>query len=233
MSADRRPVIGITADFESPAGTHPRFFLKEPYVRYVADAGAVPVILPFPGPGDPDDWSFLDGIVLSGSGPDITPERYGRTRTFFGNTLMDPRRLDLEMDILARFESSGKPILGICGGFQMMNVFRGGTLVEDLDSTGPGRIDHRKGEHPLAFLDRVPGLPSDSPPVNSFHHQGIDDLGRGLVAFARTGDRVIEGIWDPSLPYFVGVQWHPERQPSHPLAKALIDRFVKAAKESR
>ena len=133
------------------------------------------------------------------------------------------------MALLKIFEENQKPVLGICGGFQMMNVYRGGTLVEDLPTSGRSAIEHREGTHPL-YLTKGPGwLPEETPPVNSFHHQVLDRLGDHLEIFARSPDGIAEGIIDPRLPFFLGVQWHPERQADHPLSRKLLGQFLETA----
>ena len=233
MKKGNKPLlIGITSDYEQEkTGYHARFFLKEAYARYISDAGAVPIILPSTLDLPINVWSILDGLVLSGSGLDISPDYYGQKRTFWKNTLMSDRRVKTEMDLLKYFEDQQKPVLGICGGFQMMNVYRKGTLLEDLPSSGRSVIEHQESSHALEF-DKVPvWLPRDVPPVNSFHHQGIDRLGEGLEIFARSPDGVAEGIIDPRLPFFLGVQWHPERQTDHPLSQKIREKFLETASD--
>ena len=231
MKSDKKKLlIGITSDFEpAETGRHARYFLKEAYVDYVASAGALPVIIPFSSHVGISSWSFLDGLLLSGSGPDIDPRLYGRKRTFWKNTIMPDERVALETGLLTLFERLQKPVLGICGGFQTMNVHRGGTLVQDLASENPSLPEHASGEHPILLEQPIGWIPRESPPVNTFHHQGVEDLGKGLVPFARSPDGLIEGFTDPSHPFFLGIQWHPERQTDHPLSRLFLKHFLKAA----
>ena len=227
---DRPLLIGITSDYEpEKTGHHARFFLKEAYVRYISDSGAVPIILPSTLDLPVEVWSMLDGLVLSGSGLDISPDSYGQVRTFWANTLMSDRRVKTEMALLKLFEEIRKPVLGICGGFQMMNVYRNGTLLEDLPTSGRSKIEHQESRHALQLAKEPGWLPEEVPPVNSFHHQGLDRIGEDLEIFARSPDGIIEGIIDSRLPFFLGVQWHPERQTDHPLSRIILERFLETA----
>lgn len=191
----------------------------------------MPIILPSTLNLPVDVWSILDGLVLSGSGLDISPDCYGQKRTFWKNTLMSDQRVKTEMDLLKFFEDQRKPVLGICGGFQMMNVYRKGTLLEDLPTSGRPVIEHQESSHALEIEKEPVWLPRDVPPVNSFHHQGIDRLGEDLEIFARSPDGVAEGIIDRRLPFFLGVQWHPERQTDHPLSQKIREKFLETASE--
>lgn len=231
MKNGEKPLlIGITSDFEpEETGRHARFFLKEPYVRYISSAGAIPLIIPSTVSVPVEAWGFLDGLILSGSGLDISPDHYGQDRTFWENTLMAEDRVRTEIGLLKLFEKNRKPVFGICGGFQMINVYRGGTLIEDLPSSRRSSIEHREGTHPIALTGGIDWIPSGVPPVNSFHHQGIDRLGDRLIPFAQTPDHMVEGFIDPELPFFAGVQWHPERQEEHPLSRILLSRFLETA----
>ena len=229
-NGDKPLLIGITSDYEpEETGRQARFFLKEAYVRYISDSGAVPIILPSTLDFPVDFWSMLDGLVLSGSGLDISPDYYGQERTFWNNTLMSDRRVRTEIGLLKLFEEIQKPVLGICGGFQMMNVYRKGTLIEDLPTSGRSDINHQESSHALQMTGDLDWLPGETPPVNSFHHQGLDRLGEHLAIFARSADGIAEGIIDPRLPFFLGVQWHPERQTDHPLSRKILERFLETA----
>ncbi|MHB1286496.1 MAG: gamma-glutamyl-gamma-aminobutyrate hydrolase family protein [Leptospirales bacterium] len=231
-SGKKNLLIGITSDFEpAETGRHARYFLKEAYVDYLASAGAIPVIIPFSSHVNISSWSFLDGLILSGSGPDVDPRRYGRERTFWKNTLISDERFALETGLLSLFERLQKPVLGICGGFQTMNIYRGGTLFQDLTTENPTPLEHTSGEHPILLEQSIDWIPRETPPVNTFHHQGVEHLGKNLVPFARCPDGLLEGFSDPSHPFFLGIQWHPERQTEHPLSRLLMTRFLETARD--
>jgi putative glutamine amidotransferase len=203
------------------------------YVRAVERAGAAAVLL---SPAHEEAaldrvLGLLDGLVLSG-GEDIDPSRYGQPpHPALGETT--PERDAMEIHVLEDGVRRGLPVLAICRGIQLLNVARGGTLFQDLDAQRPGPIEHRQ----KATVDRMwhdvtiergsllaAAIGAASVEVNSFHHQGIDRLGRGLRAVAWAGDGLIEGVEDTEGRWILGVQWHPERgesAASAPLFAAL------------
>jgi len=214
---DKPPLIGIAA------GNDPKnpelFVLRWDYVRSVEFAGGVPVILAPSGPAlHPSLLGRLDGLILTG-GVDISPELYGApahptvTRT-------SPARDEFELALLADALERDLPVLGICRGSQMLNVALGGTLIQDIPSAVPEHASHDDPERPRAAIAHRVRVDAGSRlasilgrtdlEVNSFHHQAVDRLGRGLVVTARAEDGVIEGIELPSARFVVGVQWHPE-----------------------
>jgi putative glutamine amidotransferase len=158
-------------------------------------------------------------LLLCGGFFDIPPERYGQSPS----ARIDPpreHRTDLEQTLLEEADRTGVPVLGICNGAQLMAVFRGGTLVQDLATLCPDALDHERSDvreravHPVALspdsrLALLLGQTSIE--VNSTHHQAIDHPGRGVRAVGRAPDGVIEAIEDPAHPFWIGVQWHPER----------------------
>ena len=212
-----RPLIGITVGNDDRRGGLQ--VLREDYVRSVEGAGAVPVALPA---GRPDDAASvlerLDGLVLSGGG-DVDPTLYGGTpHVRLGR--VDRRRDDFELALVAEALRRDVPILAICRGHQVLNVAMGGTLIQDIPSEVEGGIDHDAPGRRWRRVHRVDIVPGSrlhevlgrvSVSVNSFHHQAVARLGRGLVVSARAEkDDLIEGIELPGRPFVIGVQWHPE-----------------------
>lgn len=152
----------------------------------------------------------FDALLLTGGG-DLDPARYGEEdRACCG---IDAARDEKELALIRAFAAAGKPVLGICRGHQLLNVFFGGTLVQHLPNApehgNPGKGDqvHDTMAVPGCFLDRVYGNHFQ---VNSAHHQGLGRIGDGLRAVQHTPDGLAEGICHESLPIW-GVQWHPER----------------------
>lgn len=165
----------------------------------------------------------IAGLLLTG-GPDMEPGRYGATPPEGISLTSDPARDALDLELLARAEAGDWPVLGVCYGCQVLNVFLGGTLVLDLDRAGkPGhRITDPKEflAHTVARSPRsrrLAGLP-DELWVNSRHHQAVDRVAPGLEVVATAPDGVIEAVEAVEADRFVlGVQWHPENlpQPEH------------------
>ncbi len=225
------PLIGLTAYQEQARWTVwdlPAVLLPSRYVAAVTAAGGIPVLLP-PLPGVIEAaLPRLDGLILSG-GPDIDPAQYGRTPL---ETTGAPRpdRDDAERRLLDAARAAGTPMLGICRGLQLLNVSRGGTLVQHLPDRLDGSTEHAPapavyGHHPITV---TPGtglaaaLGRTELDVPCYHHQGIDALGAGLTVTALADDGTIEAVEDPSLPFCLAVQWHPEADEDRSLFAALV-----------
>jgi putative glutamine amidotransferase len=196
-----------------PEGEPPQLemALGMPYVRALARAGAIPVVLP-PLATElvPSLLAPLAGICLSG-GPDIDPAAYGASPDpQLGPT--EPGLDAFELAVARHADASGLPILGICRGCQTLNVARGGSLhqhVEGHRQTEAGSKEtHRVSVDPGSRLARVVG--GESVAVNSFHHQAVERLGEGLRAVAWAADGTIEGIEAGGERLVLGVQWHAE-----------------------
>lgn len=227
--ARNRQVIGVTA-YASRArwGVWDAQALLVPrsYAEAVVDGGAVPVILP----PVPDVIAAvlprLDGLILSG-GPDVDPARYGHEP----GAHTQPPDLDrdaAELRLLAGAVDAGLPTLGICRGMQLLNVARGGTLHQHLpDVVGSSVHAPAPGvysAHPVTVdegtrLAQILGRTRVEVPT--YHHQGVQDLGKGLVATAWAADGTVEAVEDPELPFLVAVQWHPEAGDDPALFRAL------------
>jgi len=212
-----RPLIGITLDDEhARPGVH---VLRDDYVRSVERAGAVPMIVaPSAAENAAAILDRLDGLVLSG-GVDIDPALFGQPR-HAELRRVDRDRDDLELALTREALRRDLPILAICRGIQVLNVARGGTLIQHLPSEVEGaerhdcpeprsRRVHRVDVEPGTRLRDILGEAVIS--VNSFHHQAVDRLGEGLLASASCPeDGVVEGLEMPDRRFVVGVQWHPE-----------------------
>ena len=192
--------------------------LPQAYAEAIVLAGGLPVLLPPVSGIAAGVLPRLDALLLAG-GPDVDPARYGAEP---GEDTQPPNRdRDVaETSLLAAATERGMPVLGICRGLQLMNVARGGTLIQhlpdvvgsDLHGPYPGRyawheVDVLPG-HRLAEVLRVEGLIPGGVPTH--HHQAVDVLAPGLVVGAVAPDGVVEAIEDPALPFWIGVQWHPE-----------------------
>lgn len=229
-----RPRIGLTLDSEQSRAVYE---LKASYVEAVLAAGGLPILLPHAPAAAAAYLALLDGLVLTGGAFDVPPELYGETRRE-GCGPSRPERTAFEKDLLDAALAVRLPVLGVCGGMQLMNVVRGGTLHQDLvrDAGIPGHEQPPPKDVPSHEVAVVPGtilagLVGEEPlAVNSTHHQAVKDAGHGVLVSARAPDGVVEAIELPDLPFAVGVQWHPEATaPRDPRQGAIYRGLVLAA----
>jgi putative glutamine amidotransferase len=206
--------------------------LSQMYVDAVQRAGGVAIMLPPQSGADPDQLlDLVDGLILAG-GRDIDPTAYGAEP---GAATDEPRpeRDAFEIALARRAMERDIPVLGICRGMQVMNVARGGTLVQDLPEQ-LGHDHHRRSlgtfdgnDHPVRLAEgslaaRAAGEAHHD--TLSHHHQGIERVGAGLrVSGWSDDDELPEALEDPGLRFALGVQWHPEADPGSPVIAALVD----------
>ncbi len=233
-----RPLIGITARHVKTEGGFSAVRILRAYVSAIVDAGGAPILIP---PDLPEDgWRVLldrlDGVLFSG-GADIGLEHFdGQPHPTVD---VEPVRDALELPLLRAAVDADVPTLGICRGFQVMNVALGGTLYTHILDQLPNALQHDWHDKPretLAHSIRVEEgtrlaeiLDAPLLQVNSLHHQGIKDLAPNLKATAYAPDGLIEGIELPDRKFALAVQWHPEWMTSHEEMRRLFKRFVEAA----
>ena len=211
-----KPIIGVTAAIDEKKS--PSSFFA--YSRAIEKAGGLPLLLPYIEDAEAlDDFiATCDGIFLTG-GMDIEPSRYGEEKHPKCGECQ-PNRDRLEYEVLSRAVAADKPILAICRGHQLVNVYFGGTLYQHLPEQKPSDIPHVQSGDP--FIPSHPILIEDGTPLaeligkrqmtgNSFHHQAVKTVGEGLSVMAYSPDGLIEGLWRPSATYLRTYQWHPER----------------------
>lgn len=220
-----------------------RFYLSRHYSEAVEAAGGLPVHIPLIPRSDfvRETVAGLDGILLPGSDSDVDPLRYGREpHPKLG--AVHPGKDETDLLVLREIEERALPLFAICFGMQVLNVSRGGTLIQDIESQRPAAIKHEQGSprdrhsHNVRLLEEslIRRLArADSAPVNSHHHQALETLGRELVATAWAPDGLVEAVEDPRNDRFVlGVQWHPELGwERDELGRALFEKFVAEAAE--
>jgi putative glutamine amidotransferase len=212
--------------------------LKSAYVDAVARAGGVPLLV---APTDDTDLiealvPLMDGLVVTGGAFDIDPASYGASVEHRIDA-PKPMRTAFERALIEAALAGGKPVLGVCGGMQLLNVVLGGTLIQDIGAQIEGALEHEQPTSPAGphhdvelmlggLLTRLTGRGKLS--VNSTHHQALDALGRGLYVEGRSPDGVIEAIAMVGRPEVFGVQWHPELQDDATSA-AIYGHLVAAA----
>ncbi len=216
----RPPVIGITLDSEEPGAysNKPWYALRRNYADAVSNAGGLAVLLPHDA-GDAAGYAqAIDGLVVSGGDFDVDPAMFG-AETRHGRVKTKDARTDFEAAVTRETLALSKPVLGICGGQQLLNVVLGGTLYQDIADELPGALAHEQPNprdepghavrlEPDTLLHRIVGALEMH--VNSAHHQAAAAVGPGVVINARAPDGVIEGIEAPAHSFCLGVQWHPE-----------------------
>jgi putative glutamine amidotransferase len=215
-----RPVIGITTDIEEEY-----IKLKQVYCDAVIAAGGVPILIP-PASNAIHYAEIINGLIIPG-GHDIDPAYY-HEQMLPQVKPVSRRRSDSEISLLQEVINFRKPVLGICYGMQMINVFFGGTLYQDIDSQLSVEINHKKDYHIIVIAENR-FLKKGTFSVNSTHHQAIKKLGNGLSAFAYSGDNLIEAFYKEDYGFLVGVQWHPERMAESELSFGLFKSFIEAS----
>ncbi|MEO6259841.1 MAG: gamma-glutamyl-gamma-aminobutyrate hydrolase family protein [Thermoanaerobaculia bacterium] len=233
-----KPIIGIGSDVAVQPGQRDRAFVYTTYVEALKRAGAIPLLVPPQPENAADLLDGLDGLLLAG-GDDCDPAAYGEERHPSVDPVMDPRRQNNDLALARMARDRGVPTLGICLGVQVMNVAAGGTLIQDIESTMQTDIDHASNpndrhRHEVTIesnthLSGILGATNFN--VNSSHHQAIKGLGHGLRVTAKAPDGIIEGLEDPSLPFYLGVQWHPEDMAGETSASDLFGALVEAARK--
>jgi gamma-glutamyl-gamma-aminobutyrate hydrolase PuuD len=227
-----RPVIGITT-YVTPAKWGywelEAALIPHDYVRAVEQVGGRPLLVPPSDEGIDETLDSLDAIIFSG-GSDLDPAHYGaeaHPETFGIHEERDRAELELMKAALER----DMPVLGVCRGIQVLNVARGGNLIQHL----PDIVGHEGHKHdpPGEFIDHDVAIEADTTlarilgdrhPVKSHHHQGLDAVGEGLRVSARAEDGSIEGVEDPQRRFAVGVLWHPEAGEDRKLFEALVEQ---------
>ena len=215
-----RPIIGLTLDHEPEGGwsMFPWYAIRENYCAAVRRAGGLPLLLPH----EPDlaeaYLDAIDALIMTGGGFDIDPALFGAETRHPSVTTKD-RRTAFELAAAKGALARDMPVLGICGGQQLLNVALGGTLIQDIADEVPDALPHRQPnprDEPSHRVRIVAGTllrritEADGFAVNSAHHQSVKELGPGLVVDAVAEDGVIEGIEDGRRHFCLGVQWHPE-----------------------
>jgi putative glutamine amidotransferase len=244
--ASLRPRVGIPwrTSQEEAEGNRPKLKNYEDAVRR---AGGEPVLLPLSNPLELDNaLPTLDGFVLPGSPADVDPAEYGALDKGV-SAPADLAREAADRAVLKHAFAEQKPVLAICYGCQLLNVYLGGTLIQDLRAETGTSVPHRKKDlvpepkddprHPAAFdqgsrLAAITGGTLGE--VNSSHHQAIARPGKSLRVTAHAGDGTVEGVeWTGDANWVVGVQWHPERMFGDAAAERLFADFVVAARNAR
>lgn len=226
-----RPIIGITTYAEKATWsgwTEPAAFTPLAYVRAVEHAGGRPLLVP-PGDGAIEETlDALDGLIFSGGG-DLDPETYGAD-THPETKEVNPERDHAELALLQAALGRDMPVLAVCRGSQVLNVARGGDLVQHLPEH-IGHDRHRSTEPVMADHDvtvkadsRLGAILGERAPVKSSHHQGFGKLGAGLREAAWAEDGTVEAVEDPTRRFALGVLWHPEEGEDFALFAALVEQ---------
>ena len=216
------PLIGITADSEEASvggySNFPWYALRNNYSSAIAKAGGIPLILPHELNLTSDYLDLIDGLVITGGNFDVDPSIYG-DYTNHETVRLKPERTEFEMNITRGAIERDMPILGICGGQQLLNVVLGGTLIQHIPDEIEGALLHEQ-QNPRNEPGHIVTIEKGTllhnivdtvkMNVNSAHHQAVKTVSDLMIVNARTADGIIEGIEAQDKKFCMGVQWHPE-----------------------
>ena len=236
------PTIGLTLDSEEAGGYsgQPWYALRRNYCASVDRAGGLPVLLPHATARASAYLDAIDGLIVTGGHFDVDPALFGAGERH-ETVRLKASRTDFELAVTRGALERDMPVLGICGGQQLLHVVLGGTLIQHIPDEVPGALAHEQPTprtepgHPVRV---EPGtllrgiVESDALDVNSAHHQAAGDAPAGVVVNAVAPDGVIEGIEAPGHRFCLGVQWHPEYG-VNPGDGRIFEAFVAAAGDGR
>lgn len=237
------PLIAIPLDYldkeiepqASWYSHYPWYATRHRYHDSLVNVGAIACFIGYEHSFIPEYINKFDGLIVAGGHFDHDPEFYGQ-HNIHPTIKRKSKRSLFEKQLLEAFLPTKKPVLGICGGHQLINILYGGTLYQDVPSQYKSDIKHTQTVPPTEVAHSVEIVSGtklhdwyqqNQAGVNSSHHQAIDQLGKGLVANAISEDGLIEGIEDPNHPFCIGVQWHPEYLLG-PLDRILMQKFIAA-----
>jgi gamma-glutamyl-gamma-aminobutyrate hydrolase PuuD len=230
-----RPLIGITTyapdEVRFGVWTLPAALIPLSYVRAIERSGGRALLVPPSDDGVEETLDALDGLILSG-GEDVAPETYGAD-PHSETRAVDPARDRAELALLEGALARDMPVLAVCRGSQVLNVARGGDLVQHLpDVVGDEKHKHTPGafadhEVDVAPESRLGALLGERAPVKSHHHQGYGRIGDGLRETAWAEDGTVEGLEDPGKRFAIGVLWHPEEGEDAALFESLVEEALR------
>ena len=215
----KSPIIGITLDYEENGGysKFPWYAIRENYLSCLHKFGAIPFPLFHQNSVNDYFLKTLDGLVITGGNFDINPSLYSENTN--GSRNIKNKRTNFEIEIFKKFLKTSKPILGICGGEQLMNVATGGDLIQDINASIETNVEHEQ-TNPRNEVSHEVTIKSNSKlfqiinkdkiKVNSAHHQSVNKTGENFIASALASDEIIEAIEHTQHPWCLGIQWHPE-----------------------
>ena len=215
----KKPIVGITLDSEEP-GSYSRFpwyAIRNNYLHSIESFGGIPFPLFHTKENIDNLYDILDGLIITGGNFDISPKTYGEKSK--ESRLEKSDRTNFEISICKKFLNSSKPILGICGGAQLLNVVCGGTLIQDIKKFNIKNLEHEQinprneTSHTVeiknnSLMKKI--IKKELINVNSAHHQAINKVGENLIVSGYASDRIIESIEHIKHRWCIGVQWHPE-----------------------
>jgi putative glutamine amidotransferase len=236
------PVIGVTLDSEDPGGysKFPWYAVRVNYAGAVTRAGGLPIMLPHEVDQVGAYLDEIDGLIVTGGAFDVDPALFG-AEARHPSVVLKSQRTDFEWGVTQGALDRDIPVLGICGGQQLLNVVLGGTLIQHIPDEIDDPLAHEQPNprdepgHDVivsegTLLHRIAGATKLS--VNSAHHQAVKDVGDGVVIDAVAPDGVIEGIEAPARRFCLGVQWHPEFS-IDPADEKIFDAFIAEASRGK
>lgn len=239
---NKKPLIGITLDYgEGGPSPHysprPYYALREDYSNSIIKAGGIPIFLSYDVSLIDNYISMIDGLLMPGGDYDIDPAWYGEENLY---SLVNNKRFDFEKLLLKEAIEKQLPILGICAGFQLMNVCYGGSLFQNIKKQHSDLVNHSQTEdmdktiHEISvkensLLHKITG--KEKILVNSHHRQGIKAIGSNLKATAHALDGIPEAIELENYPFALGVEWHPEYMATEEDVK-IMQAFIDEARKT-
>lgn len=222
----KNPVIGLTSslmfmDNNYRFPNYKKIYINEDYVRAIEKSGGIPIIIPIESQNLSINYflSKINGLLITG-GVDINPEHYGeKPHEKIGKIINE--RDSLDFTLLEKALNKNIPVLGICRGMQLLNIYFGGSLYQDKSLNKNFNLNHYQNNSEPSTLGHLVKVYEKTKlynivenknfKVNSYHHQFIKKVGKNLLISAKSSDGSIEGIETDDSRFVIGVQWHPER----------------------